>query len=279
MSMSGREVLEHLRGMDRELHLASLYLPENYRDDIATIWAFDAEIRRIPSLVSEAIPGEIRIQWWRDLLKSGNNAGAGPLAGALMDVIEKHALPRETLDDYLEARIFDLYNDPMPDMGSFEGYLGETVSVMFRLAAQCAGAQISSELADACGHAGMARGAVTLLANVSRHRSRQQIYFPLETITSHGLDQEGWLSASPTTMHDAVMAEMVSLAQFHMTTAAHAVRRLPPEFHSVFLPLSFSAKLLDRIRRNPGACLIEPAILSPLSLQWIAFRAALRGGI
>ena len=35
----------------------------------------------------------------------------------------------------IAARRFDLYDDPMPDLATFEGYAGETVSVLYQLAA------------------------------------------------------------------------------------------------------------------------------------------------
>ncbi|KAG1700601.1 Taurine--pyruvate aminotransferase [Nymphon striatum] len=93
------------------------------------------------------MPGEIRIQWWRDLLKSGDNVGSGPLAEALMEVVAEKNLPGEILDNYLQARIFDLYQDPMPDVGTYEGYLGETVSSLLNLILLSCG---SEQNAEAC---------------------------------------------------------------------------------------------------------------------------------
>ena len=42
---------------------------------------------------------------------------------------------RKPFDDYLEARIFDLYDDPMPGRAELEGYCGETASALIQLAA------------------------------------------------------------------------------------------------------------------------------------------------
>ena len=137
---TGFDPLRSLRMLDRQHYLACLYLPGDIRLDVAALWAFDAEIQRIPGLVSEPMPGEIRIQWWRDVLRSGDASGSGPLATTLMEIISRHNLPVENLDTCLEARIFDLYQDPMPDQGSFEGYQGETSSIFFQMAALCAGA-------------------------------------------------------------------------------------------------------------------------------------------
>ncbi|MEM8539885.1 MAG: squalene/phytoene synthase family protein, partial [Pseudomonadota bacterium] len=69
-------MLETLRDTDREAYLASLFLAADVREDFATLWAFNAEIERIRNLISEPVPGEIRLQWWRDVI-SGDRAGEG----------------------------------------------------------------------------------------------------------------------------------------------------------------------------------------------------------
>ena len=45
------------------------------------------------------------------------------------------ACRKKPFDDYLEARIFDLYDDPMPTRADLEGYCGETASALIQLAA------------------------------------------------------------------------------------------------------------------------------------------------
>ena len=126
------------------------------------LYAFDAEISRIPKLVSEPMPGEIRIQWWKDLIASRDGSKASPLANSLKELIAQHNLPRETFHTYLDARIFDLYNDPMPDIGTFEGYLGETISLILQNICLVAGEKQSTKLADVCGHAGAGCNCATL---------------------------------------------------------------------------------------------------------------------
>ncbi len=51
------------------------------------------------------------------------------------DAIAAYSLPAGPLLRLLAARRFDLYHDAMPDVPSFEGYAGETVSVLYQLAA------------------------------------------------------------------------------------------------------------------------------------------------
>ena len=67
----------------------------------------------------------------RGMARSAQN----PLADALLDAIAGYSLPAGPLLRLIAARRFDLYDDPMPDLPTFEGYAGETVSVLYQLAA------------------------------------------------------------------------------------------------------------------------------------------------
>ena len=89
------------------------------------LYAFNAEIASIRDRIREPLPGEIRLQWWRDAIAKDEPQGH-PLAEELLTTIRRHDLPRKAFDDYLEARIFDLYDDPMPGRAELEGYCGET---------------------------------------------------------------------------------------------------------------------------------------------------------
>ena len=61
-------------------------------------------------------------------------ASGNPVAAALLHTIKAHGLPRTAFDNYCEARIFDLYDDPMPSRNDLEGYCGETASALIQLA-------------------------------------------------------------------------------------------------------------------------------------------------
>ena len=265
-------IQQELKNNDSERYLTCLYLPENIRHCAMTLYAFDAEISRIPSVVSEPMPGEIRIQWWRDLIKSGGNVGSGPLAEALLEVTKEHKLPLDVLDNYLEARIFDLYQDPMPDVGTYEGYLGETVSSFLNMIALASGQERSSNLADACGHAGVAIGISRHLSLCASARARGQVFFPLPMLEACGLNREQWLKDDVDGSHEAVIFSLISKARDHLAKAKIAIAGLPSESKSIFLQIVFVDKVLALIDKKPADCLVKPVVLSPLKRQWLAFR-------
>ncbi len=276
--MTGSEYspLDALRELDPERYACCLYLPNTVRDDIATLWAFDAEVNRIPSLVSEPMPGEIRLQWWRDLVKSAEPSGHGPLGTSLLETIARRNLPRETFHTYLEARIFDLYQDPMPDNGSFEGYFGETVSVFFQLSALCLGAERDTNLANACGHAGMAVGISRLVARCGFSRARGQCFVPLDLLEKHDLDRKAWVEEHVKDAHFMVLDELVRTAQYHLTFARTVVSNLPKTLRPVFLELALVEPKLKLVKRKPEQALMAGVAISPLARQWHLFRGAMR---
>ncbi len=268
--------LEILRSIDPERYLTCLYLPENVRGDVASIYTFDAEIRRIPDLVSEPLPGEIRMQWWRDLVASKTvPTDAGPLAANLMDTIIRNELPFETFINYLEARTFDLYHDPMPDTGTYEGYLGETVSTMMQMAALCVGNDRTPELAEACGHAGMAIGTIRLLSRLAIDRNFGKCPLPVQIIDQHGLNMESWLKNDPDDRHLSVVREMLNLTNDHHNKAGSALQSLKNRSRGVFMPLAFVKPLAYKLERSGYSIFDKPITLSPIKRQFTALRAAM----
>ena len=126
---------QFLRDNDRDRYFASLVIPETARSAVQALYAFNADVASIRDRAREPAPGEIRLQWWADALK-GEGHGAvrsNPIAAELLDAVAAYRLPTGPLLRLIEARRFDLYDDPMPDLQRFEGYAGETASVLLQL--------------------------------------------------------------------------------------------------------------------------------------------------
>src|SRR5215813_4531200 len=104
-----------VRAADKDRYLASLFAPAAARQHLHALYAFASEIARVRDAAREPLPGEIRLQWWRDALQ-GEGRGqvsANPLAAALLDTIARSALPMDRLMALIDAHAFDLYDDAM----------------------------------------------------------------------------------------------------------------------------------------------------------------------
>src|SRR5208283_2875967 len=127
-----------LRRDDRDRWLASLFVPQALRPHIHALYAFSLEIARVRVIVSEPLLGEIRFQWWRDALDGTGEAGAkaNPVAAALLDTIARFSLPKAPLLELIDARLRDLYDDPVESLAALESYTEATCANLFRLATQ-----------------------------------------------------------------------------------------------------------------------------------------------
>src|SRR5690606_2181971 len=126
------------------------------------LYAFDLELRTLRERVSEPLPGEIRLQWWREALAAAQPTGS-PLADVLIAAIGRHRLPLDVFDRSLEARIFDLYDDPMPDRVTLEAYCGETASSLMQVACLMLEPEAARMAVEASGHGGCAEALTRLV--------------------------------------------------------------------------------------------------------------------
>lgn len=267
-----------VRKADQDRYLSVLYAPEDRRDALLALYAFDAEIARVRDLISEPMPGEIRLQWWRDVI-SGDEDGAGgghPVAIPLLKTITHHRLPRQTFLDYLEARVFDLYDDPMPSRTDLEGYCGETVSAIFQLAALVLDPGAAAGAGEASGHAGCAAGIARLIRLMPFHRSRGQCFVPQDILAASGLDRDGFIAGESFAAMEAAAGAMVSLANEHLRAFNTGASAVPASLRPAFLPMATLPARLDRI--DPASAYRAPTPdISVLRRHWLLFRRASRG--
>ncbi len=117
-----------------DLYLSALLAPRSAQSALIGLAAFSGEIDRIVLTVSEPALAEIKLQWWRDTLRSGIDTSArsgSPVADHLIDVARAHGLPYDDFDRALDARVLDLYADPLPGEAGLDGYLDATVGFHF----------------------------------------------------------------------------------------------------------------------------------------------------
>lgn len=273
MAADDRHVADIVRQGDPDRHVSVLYAPEDRRPALYALYAFDIEVARIRDLVREPLPGEIRLQWWRDAIAAAAPTGH-PVADALNAAIEQWAWPRAAFDRLLEARIFDLYDDPMPDRTTLEGYCGETSSTIIQLAALALDAEAAPGHAALSGHAGCAQAIAALLRALPAHRARGQCYVPGDILAAAGANRDAFLSGEDEAAAKRAVAAMIALGYEHARAFERGARALPPALRPAFLPAALARARLDRIALAP---LSGGAALSFVRRHWTMLRRAARG--
>ena len=272
-------VAQAVRTADRDRYLASLFLPLPARDAILALYAFNAEVARIREIVSDPLPGEMRSQWWRDVLtgEARGDATANPVAAALLEAIRRYSLPREPLLALLEARTFDLYDDAMPTVADLEGYCGETSSVLLRLAALVLADGGDPGNADLPGHGGVAYALTGLLRSLAWHASRGQLYLPADLMVTFGVRREDVLAGQDSVGLKRLLRQLRDLARSHLAQARRALEGTPAGLRPAFLPLALVEPALQRMDRRDYQPFRTPVDLPDWRRIWLLWRAS-RGG-
>lgn len=268
--------LATLRDTDRDRYLACLLSPEPARGALSTLYAFYAELARIRDLVHEPLPGEVRMQYWRDLLEgvAHGSSEANPIAAGLLSAVEAHHLPRQTLINMIDARVFDLYDDPIDNRGALEGYAGETASALIQLASLVLDPQGAADSAEAAGHAGVAQVIAGLLMLMPLHRRRGQLYLPLDILSATGLDRESFLKGEDRQRISAAIEAFAGLGRDHLAKARAAAGRISRAAFPAFLPVALAGPVLNAGQKRGAALFENPLQPSQLRRQWALARAA-----
>jgi phytoene synthase len=279
MEEAGRLVMDAVRVADPDRYVSALYAPEDRRAALFALYGFNAEIAGVRDRVREALPGEVRLQWWRDAIDAvGGEAVAGnPLAEELTQAIARYELPRQAFDNYLEARIFDLYDDPMPSRTDLEGYCGETASALIQLAALVLDRDEAPRFAALAGHAGCAQAITGLLLLLPRHRARGQCFVPADILAAAGSSPPAFLAGEGGEEAGRVVAAMVALAREHFSAFRKQASSLPVSLRPAFLPLALTGAYLDRIERLGAAAATTTPRIPLWRRHWLIFRRASRG--
>ena len=127
-------------------------------------------------------------------------------------------LPVERLSRLIEEHQFDLYNDPMPTMAALEGYINDTFSTLFSLAAEIAGWQIP-EIEHLARHAGLAQGMARVVIAFPRDTSRRQLFLPLQLLERHGSGMEEAFAGKENPKVSAALDHLLGDARGHLDTA------------------------------------------------------------
>ena len=237
-----------VRAHDWPRYIATQFARQDKRADLFTLYAFDAEIDRITRIASDPLPGEIRLQWWREVL-GGERADEGashPLGMALLELIERYRLPLGAFESYLEAQTFALYHDAFPDTNSLEGWCGETSSIFIQMAAFVLDANAAEGAAEAAGHGGVALKIAGILSLLPQTRARGQCFLPQDLLAVCGLTRESFVAGEDNEAMTRATKAMAELGISHAEKFNAHAKHLPKSLTPAFLPCTTALLVLKR---------------------------------
>jgi phytoene synthase len=262
-----------VREADRDRYLSALFAPDERRDGLLALYAFDTELTRVRERAGEPMAGEIRLQWWREAMagRRDEEVAAHPVAAALRETLSRHGLAAERVTALIDAHAFDLYDEPMASLDVLDDYLVRTHGGPIALAADILGADGVNE--KLMRHAGIAIGLAELLRGLGQDAALGRLYLPRDLLERHALRSEDILAGQGNDSLSAALAELRGRVRYHMVAAQRELSGAPMQILPALLPAALVGPTLLRMERAGDAPLQFQPLSSPRR-QWLLWRAA-----
>jgi phytoene synthase len=262
-----------VRAADKDRYVATLYAPVERRGALHALYAFDLETARVREAVRQPLAGEIRLQWWSDVIAGKAEAAGSPVAAALIETAARHALPAERIEAMIEARRRDLYDEPSATLAELEDWADRAVGGPIALAARVLAEEGAVGIDALARHAGIALGLTALLTAFPREAARGRQPLPLDVLARHGLDRAAIATRPAAPALLTALSELRAAARGHLVAARPLLAAAPLAAMPALLPAAIVAPTLARQeRRDPFA----PVELAQWRRQLLIARAARR---
>ncbi len=240
-----------VRGQDRDRYLTALFARGGRREDLFALYAFNLEVARTAEVVSEAMIGRIRLQWWRDCLdeiyagRPKRHAVAEPLARA----VGRRGLLRDQFDRLIDAREFDLDGEAPATLAALEAYAEGVSASLILLALEVLGVDSGSESAGrAARHLGIAWVLTGLARAVPFHARQRRTYLPADLTAGSGLDIDDLFELRPSPELGRVVEALAVRAGEHLAAARAERGALPRTALPAMLLAPLAARHLAGLR-------------------------------
>lgn len=273
-----RYCADQVRLHDYDHYLCALFAPEDARTALFALHAFNIEVARTREVVTEALLGRIRLQWWRDTLDSVYAGGAPrhqvvqPLAAA----IHRFSLSRRHFDGLLDGREQDLEDEPPSSLAALVEYAEATSASMTALALEVL--DVSHPRAQAAGrHIGIAWALTGLLRALPFHAAQRRLYLPADRLAGAGVNAEDIFAGRRPSALKVVVAGVAAEARRQLRQARALRVGIPRLALPALLPATLIDGYLTRIARYRYDVFNPKIDLPPLSRQLrLAWKGSLR---
>ena len=279
-AIGGRSPLAALvRQHDRDRYQTALFAPAGRREALFALYAFNYEIARVRESVTQPMLGQIRLQWWREVVEAAfagtpprQHEVAAPLAAAILEF----ALGRAHFDRLIDTRERDLDDEPPADLAALEDYAEGTSAALLHLALEVLGVAEAGAIA-AAREVGIGYAVAGLLRALPFHARAGRCYIPAAIAAHAGFDPADYANLRDSAALRSATAELAEAGASHLQAARRYRREVPRSARAALLPAVVADRFLARLQRA-GCNPLAPELAAPDTLQsWRLFAAALRG--
>lgn len=267
-----------VRRLDHDRFLTALFAPADRREDLFALYAFNTEVARVREVVTEAMLGRIRLQWWREAIEEIYAGGAvreHAVGTALADAVRARDLPRTPFDRLIDARERDLDDAPPATLAELEGYVEDTSGTVSVLAAHVLDSS-DAALREAARSVGAA-WALTGHLRALRFQARQRrSVIPDDVAAATGARHNDVYNLRPTPELADACGRIADAARGRLAEARRLQPRPAREALAVLLPAVLAERYLSRMARHGFDLLTHPVEIGGPRKQLALLTAALR---
>jgi NADH dehydrogenase [ubiquinone] 1 alpha subcomplex assembly factor 6 len=276
LSPAARLVRRH----DRDRFLTALFAPASAREALFALYAFNYEVAKTRELVSEAMLGHLRLQWWRDSVAAiydGTPLRKHEVVEPLAAAIRAHDLSRPEVERLIDAREADLADAAPDSIEMLEAYAEATAAPLVLLALEALGVR-DAAAREAGRRVGIAYALAGLLRAVPFHARARRVYLPADLLAVHGVDaQRDLFELRPSAGLAAVASAVAARARIHLAAARAEARRVRRAAVPALLPAILASRALDRLAQAEYDVFAPRLALPDGTTSWrLAFAALIR---
>jgi phytoene synthase len=267
-----------VRHHDRDRYQTALFAPARRREALLALYAFNYEIARVRETVTQPMLGQIRLQWWREVLDTayaGAPARQHPVAVSLSAAIREFGLSREPFDRLIDTRERDLAEEPPASLAALEDYAEGSSAALVHLALQVLGVR-EVTIEETARKVGIAYALAGLLRAMPFHARAGRAYIPADVGERARLDPADYTAGRGTPALRAAVREIAVAAVRHLRAAREGRPAIPRSAIAALLPAIVAGRFLARLRRaeyDPFAPVL--AVPDPLQIWRLAAAALL----
>ncbi|KIY72525.1 hypothetical protein CYLTODRAFT_344004 [Cylindrobasidium torrendii FP15055 ss-10] len=275
----------YLRTHDYESFLTGPFYGQELKHGYYALKSFAVELASIQDSVSNATIGQMRMQFWRDGIKSimDNRPPRHPIALGLHDLLRDMKLPAYHFKRIIDARDAKLQTSHFMTLDALTSHAEATSSTLLYLLLGMLKVNHDTVL-HAASHIGVAQTLTTLLRGLPFHAAHGRMVIPTEITAKHGVVQEEvFRKGGGARGIDEAVFELATLANDHLHTARSMFKetggKIPPAVMPVFLAGVPVANILRKLEKANFDAFAPELQVRDWKLPWHIYKVYWMGKI
>lgn len=240
-----------VKANDYYRYICCLFTPENLRERLFALYAFNFEISKIKDITSEPMTGLIRITWWKEALEeiySGKTIRNHEVVKPLSKLIKSVKFPREYFDNMVAAREVEIGVKQLENFEELRQYLDDTGGGLLKSSMLALGAN-DNEALEAASKIGMAYALVFQLRVFKWNASKRRVIIPNDMLKRHLITVEDIVEGRQLELVKPIVRELCDKAEEYLNEA-RACAVLRKDAPTVYLHSIIAGYFINLIRQN-----------------------------